>query len=234
MVTGIGGQGIQLLAKTLAQAATAAGREVMFSAEYGGEMRGGPSLANVVIGGVGTDDPGTGTGTVTGTGTDTGARLTALPILEAADAAIIAHHHFSERTCERLRTGGLALLDSSVVERDRLPEILDLTRREAAGEIVEVPAADLAVSIGAPMSSGLILLGAFVALTQVVEPELLGEAMERLLPARRRQHIPKNLQALRLGADHIAAHAGHHAPSRAFGVPALATTGTGTTTGAPA
>ncbi len=70
MVTGIGGQGIQLLAKTLALAATHEGHHAMLSADYGGEMRGGPSKASVVVGA----EP-----------------LRSLPVLASAWSAIIAH-----------------------------------------------------------------------------------------------------------------------------------------------
>jgi len=49
LLTGIGGQGVQLAAKTLAMAATAEGRQVLMSSHYGGEMRGGQTEASVVI-----------------------------------------------------------------------------------------------------------------------------------------------------------------------------------------
>ena len=43
IITGIGGQGIQLMAKVLAQAANRAGKQVMLFGIYGGMMRGGSS-----------------------------------------------------------------------------------------------------------------------------------------------------------------------------------------------
>ncbi len=46
--TGIGGQGIQLCAKVLANAAVADGRHVMLSSYFGGEMRGGRTEATVI------------------------------------------------------------------------------------------------------------------------------------------------------------------------------------------
>ena len=45
--TGIGGQGVQLCSKVLANAAVAAGRHVMLSSYFGGEMRGGRTEATV-------------------------------------------------------------------------------------------------------------------------------------------------------------------------------------------
>ena len=50
LFTGIGGQGIQLMAKILAEAATQEGKHVMLFGVYSGMMRGGSSESTVVIG----------------------------------------------------------------------------------------------------------------------------------------------------------------------------------------
>lgn len=173
MVTGIGGQGIQLLSKVLALAATDQGKHAMLSAEVGGEMRGGPSLASVVIG----DEP-----------------VRALPILERADAIIVSHHRFSERPLARLDPGGLCLANTSIVDTATLP---------ADARVVEVPATGLAKEAGAAQAGGFVLLGAFNAITGLVEPGRLVEAMERLLPPYRRQHAPANAAALARGASAV-------------------------------
>jgi 2-oxoglutarate ferredoxin oxidoreductase subunit gamma len=94
ILCGIGGQGIQLIGKTLALAATMAGRYAMLAADYGGEMRGGPSQASVVIG----DAP-----------------LRSLPILASSAAAVLMHHKFGAFARERLRPDGLLLLNTSIV-----------------------------------------------------------------------------------------------------------------------
>ena len=49
MLTGIGGQGVQLAAQVLARAATLEGREVMLFGSYGGMMRGGNTDATLVV-----------------------------------------------------------------------------------------------------------------------------------------------------------------------------------------
>ena len=49
LMTGIGGQGVQLGALVLATAATAEAREVMYFGIYGGMMRGGNTDSTVVI-----------------------------------------------------------------------------------------------------------------------------------------------------------------------------------------
>ncbi|MCW3843359.1 2-oxoacid:acceptor oxidoreductase family protein [Micromonospora yasonensis] len=169
VVTGVGGQGIQLLAKTLALAATREGRHAMLSADYGGEMRGGPSKASVVIG----DRP-----------------LRALPVLASAWSAIVAHHRFSEPALARLRPGGPAILNLPLVDPASLP----------AMTVYGVDAAAVAKSVEAPQAIGFVLLGAYNAVTRLVDPASLVAAMQELLPPYRRQHAAANARALAAGA----------------------------------
>ena len=49
LITGIGGQGVQLAAQVIAKAATLEGRDVMFFGIYGGMMRGGNTDSTVVV-----------------------------------------------------------------------------------------------------------------------------------------------------------------------------------------
>ncbi len=49
LITGIGGQGVQLAAQVLARGATLEGREVMYLGLYGGMMRGGNTDSTVVV-----------------------------------------------------------------------------------------------------------------------------------------------------------------------------------------
>ena len=95
IITGIGGQGIQLMAKTLALAATRTGLHAMLASDFGGEMRGGPSQASVVV-----DDE----------------QLRSLPILPAARSAVVMHHKHSAFALDRLVPGGLAVVNSSVAD----------------------------------------------------------------------------------------------------------------------
>ena len=49
LLSGVGGQGVQLAAKMLALAGMIEGREVLQFSMFGGTMRGGPSECTVVI-----------------------------------------------------------------------------------------------------------------------------------------------------------------------------------------
>ena len=176
ILCGIGGQGIQLIGKALALAATKAGRYAMLAADYGGEMRGGPSQASVVIG----DAP-----------------LRSLPILASSAAAVLMHHKFSAFARERLRPDGLLLLNTSIVT--------DTVAGETAhqGRVVGLPVTAMARELGAPQSAGFIMLGAYAGLTGVVTAAGLETAMRSLLPPYRAQHGDANARAIAAGLAEV-------------------------------
>lgn len=178
LIVGIGGQGIQLVGKVLAQASTEAGLHAMLAAEYGGEMRGGPSQSTVVVG----DAP-----------------LRALPILPEAGAAIVMHDKFSGPVPERVRADGLVILNSSIVDPAAVPE---------SHRVVALPVTDMAGELGAPQGAGLIILGAFAAVTDIVDHDRLVAAMTSLLPPYRKQHAEANARALAAGAAAVAEREG--------------------------
>jgi 2-oxoglutarate ferredoxin oxidoreductase subunit gamma len=170
LLTGIGGQGVQLAAKTLAMAATAEGRQVMMSSHYGGEMRGGQTEASVVV---------------------ADGDLQSVPILESAWSACVMHGNYWPGVRDRLRPGGVVVFNSSVI--DELPDLGDISAWP-------VPAGDLALEAGSAMSAGFVLLAAYAALTQLVWPDALVAAMRELVPPYRTQHLAVNEAALRAGA----------------------------------
>jgi 2-oxoglutarate ferredoxin oxidoreductase subunit gamma len=91
--TGVGGQGVQLAAKSLAYAAMREGRRVLMFGTYGGMMRGGDTDATIVIG---------------------EHSLLTPPVIDTA-WAVVAMHHFSWATVAgKLRTDGFLLTNEDV------------------------------------------------------------------------------------------------------------------------
>ena len=171
IMTGIGGQGIQLCAKVLALAATNEGRHAMLSAHYGGEMRGGETEASVVVG---------------------DSTLRALPILPSTWSAFVMHPNHWPSVRDRLRPGGIAVVNSSIMGTDT---------QVAEGQVFEIPADAIAASVSAPMGAGFVLLGAYCTITGLVGLESLMAAMKQLVPPYRTQHIAANEASLRAGVD---------------------------------
>jgi Pyruvate/2-oxoacid:ferredoxin oxidoreductase gamma subunit len=169
LVTGIGGQGVQLAATVLAHAAMAEGRTVQLFGSYGGMMRGGNTEATVVV----ADGP-----------------IEAPPTISAAWSAILMHHEFSERTVHRLRPGGVALVNSTVFDGDfdRSPYT-----------VVDIPAAAIALELGNVMAASMVMAGAYVAVTGLVELPALLAAARQALPSYRAQHAELNDRAIEAG-----------------------------------
>jgi len=95
LFTGIGGQGIQLMAKVLAQAAVDEGKHAMLFGLYGGAMRGGPSDSTVVIG----DGP-----------------IEAPPIVPACWSIVAMHPSSLPTLLPKLRPGGLLFANETLVQ----------------------------------------------------------------------------------------------------------------------
>jgi len=171
MLTGIGGQGVQLLSQVLARAAALEDREVMFLGTYGGNMRGGNTDSTLVI----ADEP-----------------ITAPPILSKAGVAMAMHHEFWGPVEEKLRPGAVVLLNSSVFTGDVGTD--EVT-------VYEIPATQMAFELGSPLGASMVLLGAYAALSGIVSLSSLTDAMTRSLPPYRKQHIELNERALAAGYE---------------------------------
>ena len=97
LITGIGGQGVQLAAQVLARAATLEGREVMYLGLYGGMMRGGNTDSTVVV----ADAP-----------------IEAPPVVSHAWAAVALHDEFWEPVGAKLRPRALVLVNDTTFTKN--------------------------------------------------------------------------------------------------------------------
>ncbi len=92
LITGIGGQGVQLAAQVLARAATLEDRNVMFLGLYGGMMRGGNTDSTVVIADAPIESP---------------------PVVSRAWSAIAMHDEFWAPIESKLRPDALVLVNDT-------------------------------------------------------------------------------------------------------------------------
>lgn len=170
LFTGVGGQGVQIAARTLATAALDEGREVMLVPRYGGGMRGGMTNAELTVG----DGP-----------------LRALPVASDCWSAYAMDHAYFPTIAPHLRPGAVVVVNSS---------LFDVPVDVEGAAVFEVPASGLADEVGNPMTAGFVLLGAYVALTGLVSVDGLVAAMRQLVPPYRTQHLAANEQAIGVGA----------------------------------
>ena len=173
LMTGIGGQGIQLAAQVLCRAALAEGREVQLFGSYGGMMRGGNTEATIIV----ADAP-----------------VEAPPTVGRAWSALVMHHAHFPPVHRRLRPGAVVVVNSTVFE-----DSFDHT----PFTVLEVPATALAGQLGNVMAASMVGLGAYAAATDIVSIASLEAAVAESLPPYRSQHVALNVAALQAGRDTV-------------------------------
>jgi Pyruvate/2-oxoacid:ferredoxin oxidoreductase gamma subunit len=117
--------------------------------------------------------------------------IVAPPTVTNAWSAIIMHHEYAPPTIARLRPDALVLINSTVVTD---PPPID-------GIVLLVPATDLAAKGGNIIGASLVMLGAYVAVTGVVDLEAAIAAVAEALPSYRSQHIASGQASIRVGFD---------------------------------
>lgn len=169
LLTGIGGQGVQLAANVLAHAALAEGRDVQLFGSYGGMMRGGNTDAELVI----ADE-----------------RIAAPPTVGSAWAAIAMHPDYADPVVARVVADGLVL---------RNAELWAAPFERSDLHVVDIAAAGLAIASGNVMAASMVMLGALATLTGLVGIDSLRDGVRACVPPYRQQHLELNDRALQAG-----------------------------------
>jgi Pyruvate/2-oxoacid:ferredoxin oxidoreductase gamma subunit len=176
-MTGIGGQGIQLVAKLLAEAAIREGRQVMMFGIFMGMIRGGSSESTVVL----ADD-----------------EIVSPPIVPEIWAVLAMHPEGLPKLAPKVRPGGVLVRNATMV--------LKAPAWDGVRDVA-VPATDLAKEMGQPLGASMIGLGALAAASRVVELGSLVDALAAVLPPHRQKHVASNRACLERGAAWVAASA---------------------------
>ncbi|MHB8463426.1 MAG: 2-oxoacid:acceptor oxidoreductase family protein [Acidimicrobiales bacterium] len=171
LMTGIGGQGVQLASQVLARAAVAEGREVQLFGSYGGMMRGGNTDTTIVV----ADGP-----------------IEAPPTVGDTWSAILMHHDYAAPIVGCLRAGSVVLINSTVFEG--AVDCDGVTQ-------VDIPATDIAVDVGNIVAASMVMIGAYAAVTGLVSIDSLVECVGGALPSYRSGHAERNVRALRAGFE---------------------------------
>lgn len=173
LLTGIGGQGVQLAAQVIARGATLEGRNVMLFGVYAGAMRGMNTDGTVVVG----DAP-----------------LQSPPLVSHTWSAIGMHDKFWEPIAPKMREGGLVVVNDATFETP-----LDAERYR----VVRVPASDIATELGNELGGSMVMVGAYIGITGLVGLDATVEAMRQSIPPYRTQHIAANEVAIRTGFERV-------------------------------
>ncbi len=143
---GFGGQGVLLMGYLLALTAMRSGKNVTYLPSYGAEVRGGTANCTVVV----SDQD------------------IASPVASNPDQAVVMNNPSLVRFANVVRTGGLVLINRSLVhatvKRDDL-------------RLLPIPVNQLAHELGEDRSANVVMMGAFAEATGIISPEDLKEAL---------------------------------------------------------
>jgi Pyruvate/2-oxoacid:ferredoxin oxidoreductase gamma subunit len=151
LMTGIGGQGIQLAARVLAEAAIADGMQVRLFGSYGGMMRGGNTDATLIFGDAPIETP---------------------PVVAEAWSAVIMHPEFAVPVWAALRADGVAMVNTSVTELpdDHPAHTIGLPATDIAIELGNVMCSSMVMAGAYGAATGIVSHGALEAGIAVAVP----------------------------------------------------------------
>ena len=144
---GFGGQGVLVAGMIIIYAGMGEGKQVTWFPSYGAEMRGGTANCTVKI----------------------SDKLIASPISKKPDILFTMNTPAIDKFEERLKPGGLLLVNSSIVPDDRKYRD-DIT-------VVKVPATDIAAEVKNPKGANLVMLGALAAHSDLFSIEYMESAI---------------------------------------------------------
>ncbi|MEI6593980.1 MAG: 2-oxoacid:acceptor oxidoreductase family protein [Bacteroidota bacterium] len=114
------------------------------------------------------------------------------PILNQFDTAIILNQQSMDKFEKTVKKGGVLIYDPNGITHH--PTRTDIN-------IYTVAAVDEAAKMGSAKVFNMLILGAFLKLKPVVDPEYIHKGLEKSLPARHHHTIPDNENAIAKGKE---------------------------------
>ena len=187
LVAGSGGQGILLLGRLIAYSGMLEGKEVTCFPSYGAEMRGGTANSTVII----SDE------------------MIGSPIMGNPDILIAMNEASLKRFQSRVKSGGLLILDSSLIASPELRgdiHAIHVPATEIAASIAEseVPNKNSVLTATRVRSANMVMFGALLAETGILKVDTAVHALERLTSSKREKTLEGNKKAVMRGVAYIA------------------------------
>lgn len=173
IMAGFGGQGIMAIGKLLAYAGMLEDKQVSWLPSYGPEMRGGTANCAVIV-----SDEAVGSPLISKDGT----------------AAIVMNLPSLSKFESELVPGGKLIINKSLIDVE--PKRKDI-------EVYYVSANELAAELGNPKVANMIMLGAYLELTKIVEIDSVLHAFLKVFGENKTHLVPLNKDALLKGAEAV-------------------------------
>ena len=114
------------------------------------------------------------------------------PCLNQFDTAIILNQQSMDKFQQSVKPGGLLIYDPNGI-------INHPTRKDI--NIYQVAGTDKASEIGNMKLFNMIILGGFIKVKPIINPEFIEKGLQKSLPARHHNLIPENLKAIEIGKE---------------------------------
>jgi 2-oxoglutarate ferredoxin oxidoreductase subunit gamma len=172
IIAGFGGQGVVAAGNVIARACVVEGKNVTGMVSYGAEMRGGTANATIVIS----------DGEI------------ASPVVERPDMAIIMNQPSLDKFEPLILSGGLAVLNTSLV--DRMVRRADL-------RVARIDASQIAHELGNVRVANIVALGAFIRRTGLLQKTSIEQAISDLFAGKKASLVELNVRALAEGMSRL-------------------------------
>ena len=169
---GFGGQGMLLIGKFLAMACMLDGKHVSWLPSYGPEMRGGTANCSVIV----SDED------------------VASPMVDMADVIVAMNLPSLDKFEDKVRPGGLLIVNSSII--DRKVERTDI-------DVVYCNAMHIAEEVKNPKGANVAILGALMGKAPVVSVDKMMEAIKIELGEKKLRFLEGNKAALIAGMESV-------------------------------
>lgn len=170
IIAGFGGQGVMLIGQLLAYTGLEEGKNVLWMPAYGPETRGGFANCTVMV--------------------SDGEIYS--PVTMNPDSLIIMNLPSLDKFENSVKTGGLLVVNTSLVNRD-------VKRTDI--QVVSVPATEIATDLGDVRAANMVALGAYLGARPTVSFEAVETILSKVFKGKEKI-IPLNKSALEKGAQY--------------------------------
>ncbi|HAK88762.1 MAG: hypothetical protein A2077_02575 [Nitrospirae bacterium GWC2_46_6] len=169
IIAGSGGQGVLFLGKLICYSGMFEGKEVIWFPSYGAEMRGGTANCTVIV----SDE------------------MIGSPVIRNPDILVAMNKASYDRFSERLLEGGTLIYDSS---------LFTVENKYGNGINVKgVPAAEISASVKNTKSANMVMMGAFVGISSILEINSALQAIDEITPEHRKKAAAVNKDLIMKG-----------------------------------
>lgn len=173
LCAGFGGQGVMSLGQLLTYAGMIENKHVTWLPSYGPEMRGGTAYCSVVV----SDTP------------------VGSPIVTRNATCVIVMNLPSLLKFEQsVASGGVLLVNSSLIDKT-------VDRQDI--RVYAIPANDLAAECGNGRAANMVMLGAYLAISEVVTIDSITLAFAKVFGSKAHRLLDLNICALHRGAEAV-------------------------------